>query len=428
MLDPVREEATNPLTEFGLLNEEQVIELFQSGKYISVLSAIFGEAEYRHIHRLAKQVRPLKRSAQRVYILPGLMGTRLGLRMRTRAQNIWLDLNAVSQGKLLNLALPSKPKLHVIGAMPQGYLRFLLTLRCAGYDARLLPYDWRQSVSDSGAHIYKTLVRDRAKNVVLIGHSMGGLVARAALAHDDKKRIAKIIQLGTPNFGSFAPVQALRAVYPTIRKLAALDPAHSAEQLSRHVFRTLPGIYELLPAADRTRDLDLFNIDSWPDDLLGPDATMLSRAREVRDSLGETTVDCHHIVGIDQETVTRISKTRSGFVYRITRDGDGTVPRILAEWPGAQTWYVAEVHGNLQNNDRVCAAICDLIAHDTTRKLSRDWQSSDRTTARSVSDNELRRQLRGKIRADRLSMNERRRLLEPNISEEWTNLVLSSAR
>jgi hypothetical protein len=96
---------------------------------------------------------------------------------------------------------------------------------------------------------------------------------------------------------------------------------------------------------------------------------------------------------------------------------------LLAEWPGANAWYVSEAHGNLQKNDRVCAAIIDLIENDTTRKLSRDWRPTHQAEARTVTDIELRRQLRGKVRADRLSLSERRNILEPTISSEFRELI-----
>ena len=62
---------------------------------------------------------------------------------------------------------------------------------------------------------------------------MGGLVARAALAHKGAERIARVIQLGTPNKGAFVAVQALRGTYPLIRRVAMLDLKHSADELAR---------------------------------------------------------------------------------------------------------------------------------------------------------------------------------------------------
>ena len=48
---------------------------------------------------------------------------------------------------------------------------------------------------------------------------MGGLLARAAL-RSAATRVQRVITLGTPHLGTLAPVQALRGIYPTVRRLA----------------------------------------------------------------------------------------------------------------------------------------------------------------------------------------------------------------
>ena len=160
----------------------------------------------------------------------------------------------------------------------------------------------------------------------------------------------------------------------------------------------------IIAACARTnRRLEFILLDQWPDDALGPDATLLRGARKVQRSLAAACERCYHIIGVEQETVVRIAKQRNGFVYHYAHDGDGTVPRALAEWPGAQTWYVAERHGNLPNNQQVCQAIVDILKRGTTRRLQRNWMPS-KSPAHNVSDAQLRRELRGKVALDRLPM------------------------
>ena len=36
------------------------------------------------------------------------------------------------------------------------------------------------------------------------------------------EHVKRVVLLGTPNFGSFAPVQALRGTYAVVRKIARL--------------------------------------------------------------------------------------------------------------------------------------------------------------------------------------------------------------
>lgn len=386
-----------------------------SGRSVSILRAYFGDEydELRALARRADKARPVR--GPRVYLLPGIMGSTLGYRDRAQERSIWLDPHAIASGELLQLALPSSATLRPLGVMLPGYLQLQLRLRSAGFDAVLHPFDWRKSVMLSAKQLQKRIATERKKSVALIGHSMGGLVARAALALDDRRRIDKVVQLGAPNLGSFAPIQALRAVYASVRKIAALDPRHSAEQLSRHIFRSLPGLYDLLPG-------DFWNLERWPEDLLVPDAMLFDQARRTRKRLASARPGCYHIVGVGRETVIAAVKRRGGFEYTLTKNGDGTVPRELAEWPGAQSFFVSELHGCLTKNAQIASAIVDLLRTGGTKRLPTAWRDADNRVVQRVLDTALRRELRAKVRWDKLPVEERRNLLSPVISAEFRTL------
>ena len=202
---------------------------------------------------------------------------------------------------------------------------------------------------------------------MLVGHSMGGLVARVALA-ESPGRIRRIVQIGAPNGGSYAPVLALRGVYPTVRKLAALDQRHSAEDLARIVFRTLPALHELLPLP-RGSSPDLYDATSWPADALRPDPKLLAAALAARSGWPPGDGRCLQVIGIGQETVTGLRRVGGQFEFEISEDGDGTVPHVLAELAGARSWFVSEAHGGLPNNGRVISAVVDLLRTGGTERL-----------------------------------------------------------
>ncbi|HYN89074.1 MAG TPA: alpha/beta fold hydrolase, partial [Ardenticatenaceae bacterium] len=90
--------------------------------------------------------------------------------------------------------------------------QFLRTLTSAGYvrDRTLFVafYDWRKPVDDS-ARLYlvpwldRALKRSGRDKVILVAHSMGGLVARAYVqSRDYRGDVAQVITLGTPHRGT----------------------------------------------------------------------------------------------------------------------------------------------------------------------------------------------------------------------------------
>ena len=102
------------------------------------------------------------------------------------------------------------------------------------------------SIADLGRGLADR-IRGEGRDVNLVAHSMGGLVARAALKNK-LDRVPRIIQLGTPNYGSFAPVEVLRATYDTVKRISTLDLRHSTVDLCNQVFNTFLGLYQMLPA------------------------------------------------------------------------------------------------------------------------------------------------------------------------------------
>ena len=126
------------------------------------------------------------------------------------------------------------------------------------------------------------------------------------------------MQLGAPNNGSFAPVQALRAVYPTVRKIAALDHRHSAEELARKVFLSLPGLYQMLPIGCERRLPTCSTFARGRKTIWPRTNPCWPHARNVRDRLADADSRCTLIAGVAQETITAIRLVDNQFEYSIT--------------------------------------------------------------------------------------------------------------
>jgi pimeloyl-ACP methyl ester carboxylesterase len=405
-----------PLPSIGDLHDDQIVALLRSGAHAALLIAYFGEPEYRELSQLAKLAFTRRnRRGRRVFVLPGIMGSRLGLVARRSYSLLWLHPTALANGELAQLAIPGPRALRAVGVMLPGYLKLRLRLEIAGFRPLFCPFDWRHDIDRLGRAFAQTLERSGERKALVVGHSMGGLVARAALAHDKKRRIAKLIQLGAPNDGSFAPLQALRAVYPTVRKLAALDRMHTAEQLARTVYHTLPGIYQMLPSCEP----DLFDPQQWPNDELAPDPKLLARAYKVRQRLPKADGRCSVVVGAGQDTIVSATWGDRGFEYEYRAEGDGTVPLTRARWADAGTWFVNENHGALTQNDLVLTAVADILKSGDTRRLRSTAPHASSAASRRVTDEELRCAALHKVQWEKLSLESRRRILEPVLTPEF---------
>jgi hypothetical protein len=144
-----------------------------------------------------------------------------------------------------------------------------------------------------------------------------------------------------------------------------------------------------LPAPDFDAGFDLFDVDAWPNSGPRPIVPLLENARTLGQRLAAPDERFANIVGAGQETVTRATRQRDQFIYTITRQGDGTVPRACAELPGARTYYTTVAHSELARDATVAQAIADVLGSGATRRLETKWSNRSLAEAR-ISDRELR--------------------------------------
>jgi len=391
--------------------------LLASGEHPRELTAYFGAGEYEALAALAREAQrvPVSADAPRVYIVPGIMGSQLGRMRRAPLPNdiLWLDPVDISLGQLALLRLPvagaapvtaeehkhlplqdepaspQETQIVPLGVVLFTYLRLKLQLRIAGFAPAFHDYDWRLGIDELGRGLAERLRGERSRTMI-VAHSMGGLVSRAAMSHSGLEHVERVVLLGTPNNGSFAPVLALRGVYAVVRKIARLSQSQTAESLAADVFSTFPSLYHLLPTAAGDAGPDFFDAASWPADGPQPNGPLLSRAREVLNGLARGDERFVNIIGAGQETVTRATRKNGEFVYTVTRQGDGTVPVAFAELPGARTYYTTVAHSDLARDAVVAQAIADVLRTGETARLDGKLSHNGKAEAR-ISDTQLRR-------------------------------------
>jgi pimeloyl-ACP methyl ester carboxylesterase len=238
------------------------------------------------------------------------------------------------------------------------------------------PYDWRRD-NRVAARQLRRLVDEKlhaqrqqnpSAKLVLVGHSMGGLVARYFLeCLDGWCDTRALITFGTPHRGSLNALDFL--VNGFVKKVGPLKVADLTTLL-----RSLTSVYQLLPVYPC---VDLGNgnerVAETGDRLPGVDPARSTSALEDFHraiTTGTAAHDAaayaiHSVVGIAQGTKQSARWDGSRLTIEEKYDGDdlggdGTVPRVSAtpietdDWePAYQPMYSADRHASLQNADPV---------------------------------------------------------------------------
>lgn len=404
------------------LQDDRVEAALITGDYRDLLEDYFGEDVYEELQTLATRSRRMQvRGGPRVLLLPGIMGSKLGKSRIIFDDTIWIDPVDIIAGNLDKLILRKNDDIKAIGVLLTAYLKLKLRLRLAGFDVDFYPFDWRQSIQDLGAELADVIRKETQKGdttmpLYLVAHSMGGLVSRAALKvlgdMGDANRVSRLVMLGTPNYGSFSPVQVFAGYHSLVRKVAAVDLEHNEQELVNDIFSTFTGLYHMLPAPDRFTGVDLFRLDSWPATGMAPRADLLQAAPSIHDHLAPNDERFVLIAGVNQETVVGVHRTDDSFVFTQSVEGDGTVPLAFAQLDGVMTYFVEEKHGSLPNSGDVTDAVIDILETGATDVLKTTWTPRRSGVSWQVSGEKLAPEPFGKRIGKEISRKELRSLLE----------------
>jgi pimeloyl-ACP methyl ester carboxylesterase len=267
------------------------------------------------------------------------------------------------------------------------------------------PYDWRRSIETVAAGLRDTIMRcheEYGDPVHLVGHSMGGLVIRTTLMRYSKDlwpKVGKVVFIGTPHYGAPAIAGYVKNHLWGWDELAVLGLF-----LSRKTFRSMRGVFNLLPAPNGvypgTRsgeehpcaNFNLYDAVAYKLDKL--DASEILHLQSVLDQTAQLHRDLYAwhsgllqefkdrmlmIAGVGYKTMFRLEFDSALWgawerTRKVTdrtpgdpnRDGDGRVPLASAQLEDVETRYVKGVHGGLQNLPAVSR---DVLAWLTDKDL-----------------------------------------------------------
>ncbi|HYO53188.1 lipase/acyltransferase domain-containing protein [Archangium sp.] len=348
-----------------------------------------------------------------VVLLPGLLGSVL----ERDGKEIWglsgsaifralfsgagsvksLTLKSDSGGELADDGVEATallPDTHLIPGLwkVDGYTRVAETLvsrlgLIPGANFFEFPYDWRRDIRFTAKRLASQAPRwlhawrnsnggSPDARLILVGHSMGGLVSRYFLeCLGGWKDTRALITFGTPHRGSFMALQALALGF---RK--DLGPVNLFD-LSEMV-RSLPSSYQLLPIYPCVRMPDGRIVRPGEAQGIGQldpvrAAQGLAFQREIESAMManaksseylERGYNLHPVVGTFQPTLQGVRLSASGAVEMLHGDpdgtdhgGDGTVPRVsalpLEERHQVRVMYSPTSHASLQNAFEVLAHV-----------------------------------------------------------------------
>jgi tetratricopeptide (TPR) repeat protein len=343
-----------------------------------------------------------------VFVLPGILGSNLAL----DGKRIWLGFRFVNG--LMKLAWDPATASRVTPDGPIGSSYDDLIERLADtHEVIPFAYDWRRPVEDEARRLAAAVdaalaARNTSRQPVrLIAHSMGGLLARTMqlekpetwqrmMARDG----ARLLMLGTPNGGSWAPMQTLSgddtfgnalvafgslfhnggarkmmAGMPGFIQLQAdlLDPAQGLDKAStwqKLADDDMAALRERSIWHDEGTQRTIYEWGAPPQAVLDQAVALRRRLDAQVATLGADAQKMLLVIGHAAFTPAGIVTGSDGLEYLNTPDdGDGRVTLSSALLPGVRTWKLDAEHGKLPDVASAFAAYTELLLTGETHQL-----------------------------------------------------------
>ena len=221
-----------------------------------ILRTYLGSAQFDTIHTLAVQgdvTRGGAASLGKVVVLHGIMGGELNTIEGDSQNLLWVQILRLIQGQFGKLALDAQGASEIDVRASGMYMRFYgsqLARLSQQWTVRPFYFDWRRDIRLAADELHTSINTwfGPDEPVHLVGHSMGGLVARSYIVkHKDRwDKGGRLIMLGTPNYGSFAIPRLLFGTNDILAIVSKIDFAHDARDLL-NTAKTFTGAYQMLP-------------------------------------------------------------------------------------------------------------------------------------------------------------------------------------
>jgi tetratricopeptide (TPR) repeat protein len=345
-----------------------------------------------------------------VFVLPGILGSHL----KVDGKRVWLGFRLLGGFAQLRYQPGDIPRVEPDGAVGMIYDDLIAYLG-RSHQVVEFAFDWRMPLEQEARRLGKAVAQalDARKAsgtpVRIVAHSMGGLVARTMqleckavwdrmMAHP----AARLLMLGTPNAGSWAPMQCLSGDDTFGNTLVAFG-APFQDHKARDLMAQFPGFMQLQAGLlDRERKLDqhetwqaladadlasvnqhnLWHADGrqlavyrWgvpPQPVLDQAVALRRRLdAQAEQLLPEVAGKLALVVGHARLTPDGFDASGpEGLVYLNAAElGDGRVTLQSALLPGVRTWRIDCEHGSLPAAKDAFEAYLELLNQGSTERL-----------------------------------------------------------
>jgi len=339
-----------------------------SGDCERILRVHFGDALFEKMQGLAHSMATTPAGA--VIVLPGILGSEL----YENEEHIWISAWNIIRGDFDQLQLDAAGNSIKAIQAPTPLKKYYGELQLAllqRWNVIAFPYDWRLDIRELARQLKEQIdsTLPAGTSFSLVGHSLGGLVARSYLQQFPARagRVQRFIMLGTPNYGSFAIPVLYNGLNEVMQMVALLDQQHFMPELLQFA-KTFVSTYQMLPFLGKSGDAArLMDPAAYGD--LNPLPQRFENAKGFQKEISAANplpaAKMTYIAGFGFKTPDGIAdwnKLQSWNGYTQTLAGDGTVPHSLGLLEQVTTYFVQAEHASLPADGRVIQAVQDLLA------------------------------------------------------------------
>jgi len=270
------------------------------------------------------------------------------------------------------------------------YNGLIKTLKNLGYTENknlfIWPYDWRQTITETTNKLNEFITSQvETKNpntkINLIGHSLGGLIART-WAQSNADKVLHLITVGSPNQGVIQPYQAWEGGdisqdtnFLTLLSKLLIQIRKTVFQTDREVIQqTFPVLHDLLPTSpylirstDNT-EIQKSSMHVW-NDWLTTLNTQIPTIYPLFDAVtgSGSQTPAQYKVALPSNIDALLGNWVDGKpIETIKQTGDGTVIQSRAAFSDDASWNIEKGHGELIASKEGIDKILQLFTIDHT--------------------------------------------------------------